>query len=117
MKLSLVNGTAFVDFSAAGALTPYICGQLTITDSSGRHLVGFIKAAGSGETYGSELMSNTNFAATTGIGSFNTTLAIVGGGQSGNALQVTLAGGQSYGNAENFFPTTSGSLRIVVSLR
>lgn len=41
-RLSLVNGTAFVDFSAAGTLTPYIGGKLTVTDSAGKKAVGYI---------------------------------------------------------------------------
>jgi len=50
-RLSLVAGTAFVDFSAAGTLTPYLGGKLTVTDSAGKKAVGYLKAAGTGETY------------------------------------------------------------------
>ena len=48
MKLSAVNGTAFVDFSTANVLTDYVPykGKLTITDSAGKKLIGYIKAAG-----------------------------------------------------------------------
>jgi prepilin-type N-terminal cleavage/methylation domain-containing protein len=53
MKMSIVNGTAFVDFGAVGSLTSYIGDKLTITDSTGYQLVGWVKAAGAGETYGS----------------------------------------------------------------
>lgn len=62
IRLSLVNGTAFVDFSAAGTLTPYLNHRLTLTDSAGKKAVGYIKAAGSGETLGSELITNGTFA-------------------------------------------------------
>jgi hypothetical protein len=58
MKLSMVDGAAFVDFSAAGTLTAYLGQKLTITDSENKKAVGFIKAAGTGETYGSELVTN-----------------------------------------------------------
>ena len=51
IRLSLVDGTAFVDFSAAGTLTPYLNGKLTLTDSAGKKAIGYLKAAGSGETY------------------------------------------------------------------
>ena len=47
-RLSLVDGTAFVDFSAAGTLTDYLGQKLTITDSAGKKAVGYIKAAGTG---------------------------------------------------------------------
>lgn len=52
-KLSAVNGTAFVDFSTANVLTDYVPykGKLTITDSAGKKLVGYIKAAGTGEVW------------------------------------------------------------------
>jgi hypothetical protein len=50
-RLSLVDGTAFVDFSAAGTLAPYLGGRLTVTDSAGKKIVGYLKAAGAGETY------------------------------------------------------------------
>lgn len=45
-RLSLVAGTAFVDFSATGTLTPYLNGKLTVTDSAGKKAVGYLKAAG-----------------------------------------------------------------------
>ena len=59
-KISAVDGTAFVDFSTANVLTDYVPykGKLTITDSTSKKLVGFIKAAGTGETYGPELVTN-----------------------------------------------------------
>jgi len=57
-RLSLVDGTAFVDFSAAGTLTAYLGQKLTITDSENKKAVGYIKAAGTGETLGSELVTN-----------------------------------------------------------
>jgi hypothetical protein len=57
MRMSVVNGIAFTDFSAAGALTNYLGNKLTITDSTGKTLVGYIKAAGNGETYGTELIT------------------------------------------------------------
>ena len=65
-RLSLVNGTAFVDFSAAGTLTPYLGGKLTLTDSAGKKAIGYIKSAGTGETLGEELITNGSFTAWTG---------------------------------------------------
>jgi hypothetical protein len=61
IRLSLVNGTAFVDFSAAGTLTSYLNGKLIITDSAGKKAVGYIKATGTGETFG-DVLNTTNAA-------------------------------------------------------
>lgn len=61
IRLSLADGTAFVDFSEAGTLTPYLNHKLTITDSAGKKATGYIKAAGTGETLGDELVSDTPF--------------------------------------------------------
>lgn len=58
--LSLVAGTAFVDLLGVD-LTRFIGQKLTIIDSSGRRLSGWIKAGGPGETYGSELVTDTGF--------------------------------------------------------
>lgn len=63
LRLSTVNGLAFVDFSAAGALTPYIGCRLTIIDSTGDTLVAWISEEGTGETLGEELNVNGDFAA------------------------------------------------------
>ncbi len=90
LRLSLASGAAFADFSSAGALVPYLNGALTLTDSAGKHLVGYIKAAGGGETYGAELLPNPAFGDTSGVISFQATPASVAGGQSGNGLQMTL---------------------------
>ena len=60
-RLSLVDGKAFVDFSAPHTLTPYLNGKLTLTDSAGKKAIGYIKAAGTGETLGDELVSDTTF--------------------------------------------------------
>ena len=101
LRLSLVSGAAFADFNLAGALIPYLGGTLTLTDSAGKHLVGFIKAAGAGETYGAELMLNTSFNDTSNLGMFQATAASVAGGQSGNCLQMTLTAAAGSG-AQSF---------------
>ena len=51
MKLSAIEGRSFIDFSEAGSLTPHIGKRITILDWNGKKLVGFIKQAGTGETY------------------------------------------------------------------
>jgi len=110
MRLSIIDGTAFADFNSAGALIPYLGNKLTVTDSGGKKLIGYIKAAGSAETYGSELLPNTGFADTTNVTPYHGTLASVGGGQSGNCLQVTIDTGQSDGAGIEAASTTSGWL-------
>ncbi len=59
IRLSLVAGTAFADFSEAGVLTNALGGKLTVTDSGGvNKAIGYIKAAGTGETTGTELITS-----------------------------------------------------------
>jgi len=64
MKISAVNGTAFVDFSAASVLTDYLNHLLIIKDSSGRVIQGYIKAAGAGEELDNEVLADPDFDAT-----------------------------------------------------
>jgi len=98
MRLSAVAGTAFIDFSAADLLTDHIGKVLTIKDSAGKVLIGYIKAAGTGETY-EEKMSNGGFDSDT-VGwtvlGGSCTLASIEGGQSGNCLELTWVSGSSY---------------------
>ena len=61
MRLSLVNGTAFVDFSAASVLSTRLNWYATICDSASKCIRGYIKAAGTGETYGPELCADPGF--------------------------------------------------------
>jgi hypothetical protein len=110
MKMSIVNGTAFADFSAAGALTNYLGDKVVISDSAGKHLTGYIKATGTGETYGSELLANTAFDNTTGVSAFQGANASVAGGQSGNCLEATDTAGLGYTNSGEFYDTSSGAL-------
>jgi hypothetical protein len=60
MKMSIVANTAFVDFSAANTLTMYHGNRLVITDHTApnKTLTGYIKAAGTAETYGGELLTD-----------------------------------------------------------
>ena len=66
LRISSVDGTAFVDNAAA--ITTYADGNhmLDILDSSGRLLRGILSAVGTGETLGSELVTNGDFAVSTG---------------------------------------------------
>ncbi len=67
LRLSTLNGVAFVDFNSSGLLCPYVGDKITITDGSSHTAVGWIKACGTGETYGSQLLPNTAFANTTSV--------------------------------------------------
>jgi hypothetical protein len=63
MRLSIVANTAFVDFSAANTLTMFHGNRLVIIDHTApnKTLTGYIKAAGTGETTDSELITNSTF--------------------------------------------------------
>jgi hypothetical protein len=50
MKISAKDGVAHVDLSTANVLTDHIGHLLTIIDSAGKKISGWIKAAGTGET-------------------------------------------------------------------
>jgi prepilin-type N-terminal cleavage/methylation domain-containing protein len=104
MKMSIANGTAFADFSSAGTLTPYIGDKLTITDSGGHQLTGWIKASGSGETYGSEQLSNTAFNDTSYVWAYGTgvSVASVSGGHTGNGLKLIQPTPYAGGAGENW---------------
>jgi hypothetical protein len=53
MRISAVDGTAFIDFTAANVLTTHIGNLLNVCSAtSGTCIQGFIKAAGTGETKG-----------------------------------------------------------------
>jgi hypothetical protein len=110
MKLSAADGVAFVDFNSVGTLTNYIGYQIVITDSNGHVIYGWIKSAGTGETYGNNLLANPTF--NTGINHWwpmnLATLADVNGGVNGtNCLQVTGSGAFS-----DNFATTLGALML-----
>jgi hypothetical protein len=111
MRLSTISGTAFVDFGAAGSLTPYLGSTLVITDSAGKHLTGYIKAAGSSETLGTtEYVPNTAFSNTSNVWTSNANMATSSGtGYGGsNALQVTTTAG--FGSAHESLTTSAGML-------
>ena len=113
MKLSIVNGTSFVDFSSANTLTMFHGNRLVITDSTATHnLTGYIGSAGTGETYGSELLSNSSFDSnTTGWIPSGCSLNSVAGGQTNNDLQLT----RTSGTSQNFYSTvtaTTGALYV-----
>lgn len=118
-KLSLVNGTAFADFSAANVLTDYIGMRLVVTDSAGKKAVGYIKAVGTGETLGDELVSNGTFDSdTTGWAADGSALlSSVAGGVSGNCLQVTENGALNPATVQ-IIPVTQGRLyKITASVK
>ena len=99
-KISAVDGSAFVDFSESAYLTlPEHRGcKLTITDSAGKKLIGYIKAAGTGETLGANVLTNGDMESFTGWLQKNGALSAettdkIEGAQSG---KFTLTGGIGY---------------------
>ena len=65
-RISAVDGTAFYDFGSGTNLTDNLGKYLIVKDSTGKAIKGWIKAAGSGETLGSELVTNGTFDSDTG---------------------------------------------------
>ncbi len=72
MKISNVSGGAqFIDFGAAGSLTPYLGYGLSVKDSAGKSLVATVGAAGTGETLDAESLvdwGNTSYDTFTSSG-------------------------------------------------
>ena len=64
MRMNLTDGSAFVDFGVSGTLTDYIGYYLVVTDCTGKTVEGWIKAAGTTETYGSEAFTDAPFDVT-----------------------------------------------------
>lgn len=60
MRLSIVDGNAFVDFSS-DVFGDHIGDKLIVYDSAGKKAIGYIKAAGTGETLDNELVTNGDF--------------------------------------------------------
>lgn len=87
--LSLVDGKAFITNPSVD-LTKYIGRKITITDSAGKKIIGYIKAAGTGETYGSELITGWENDST----NIYETLTI-----NENGHDITVANTTAYGKA------------------
>jgi len=95
MRLSAVAGTAFIDFSAADVLTDHIGKILTVKDSAGKVLVGYIKAAGTGETLSGEALADTGFAGVT-----KASAKVVSGITKANPGVVTFAADHGFANGD-----------------
>lgn len=106
LNLSLVDGLAFIS-NPSTDLTDYLGCKLTLTDSAGKKAIGYIKSAGTGETYGSERFTNHSWDVdTTGWTAGNSaTLASAAGGQSGNCLSITENGVVNPYAQQNIFPS------------
>jgi len=112
MKLSTVNGAAFVDFNGTGGVTlsSYIGDDITVCSATNptQCVSGYIKTAGTGETYGSQLLGDPTLANNgylSGGGSYTT---LSSGCHSSSCLQVTLS--SSYNAAAQYFAVSSGML-------
>jgi len=110
MNLSTVNGTAFIS-NPLTDLRPYVGFKLTIT-AGGKTLVGWGKAAGTGETYDANKYTNPDFGSSTvGWNPVRGTIASVAGGESGNCCQLTYVSGTSQ-VFEQSVAKTAGALYI-----
>lgn len=58
IKLSLKDGSAFVDIGSV--LANYVGYKIVITDGASKTITGWIKAAGTAETYGAEQITNSD---------------------------------------------------------
>jgi len=131
-RISAVNGIAFYDIGVANALTDYLNHLLVVKDSAKRAIQGYIKAAGTGETFsnlisGSTLNGNmeTGDPPTGWIGTdYGTTLSgaadeRTGGSgiQSLNAIRGTqdYAARQSSGSAANQLLFFGGYMKNITS--
>lgn len=109
MRLSILSGLAFVDFGVANSLTSYSGDLLTITDSASHQLVGYIGAAGTGETYGVQLLPNSTFATTNNLWTNNAVPTVLTSGcYSTQCLQVSLTA--NYGSVGQPLNLTGGML-------
>jgi len=98
MRLSAIDGAAFIDFGLAGVLTPYAghFNKIIVIDSAGKKLVGYIKAVGTGETLGSNVLTNGDMESFTGWTQTRGALSAeitdkIEGTQSGKFTQDTVA--------------------------
>jgi hypothetical protein len=94
MKISGVNGTAFIDFSdseaAANKLINHKGYLLKVRDSSKRAIQGYVKAAGTGETFGAEQVTgNSSTFATIGLWNIGGGSTVTGNYDSGDVDHST----------------------------
>jgi prepilin-type N-terminal cleavage/methylation domain-containing protein len=61
MKISAATSSAFLDFSSSGSLTSFVGKKVIVVDHVGKTIQGYIKATGSGETFGTEKLSDPGF--------------------------------------------------------
>jgi len=103
LKVATVAGGALL--TNLGTSIPwgsYIGRKVTVSDGTNT-AVGYVGAVGTGETYGTTVVTNGGF--TTDVASWNAidaTLASIAGGQSGNCVQVTRTAGDLQGLYQNF---------------
>jgi hypothetical protein len=116
MKISAGDGTAFVDFGLPAVLTNGVAqkAKLTLTDSAGKKLVGYIKAAGTGETW-SEKVTGNNYDPDGSVGDW----VVSTNGGSGNTLtydatldafKVTLGSTVGIGNGGRLSTSFMGTI-------
>jgi hypothetical protein len=109
-KISTAATAAFVDFGAGTTnLTDHLGKYLVVKDSTGNMIKGWIKAAGSAESYFNELLANTEFENTTDVSSFSSaTLTSVAGGKTNNCLLIARNGVANPGGFESLNTVVNG---------
>lgn len=120
IKLCPVNDLAFVDFNTDSVLnnTGYTNGRLYVVDSAGKTINGYIKEAGSSETWDSNIVSNSGFGSdTSGWSAYPSSggvpsLSSISGGESGNCMEVlvNLGATSNYSGSTQVIPFTAGGL-------
>ena len=93
LKMATVGGGALItNVSGSIPFNQFLNRAITISDGA-KTVTGYIKDVGTGETYGTDVVSNGDFTTdTTGWAPSNATLTSVAGGQDGNCLQLTVTG-------------------------
>jgi len=95
--LSIINGTAFADLLGVN-LAPYLGAKLTITDSGNKTLIGYIKAAGTGELFSGQLFPDPAFNTGTGW-TFDASWTVTGGSATHTAAAASQLYPTSFGQA------------------
>lgn len=121
MKISGVDGTAFIDFTAAGVLTTKIGNLLEVYDSSNKKITFWNKTAGTGETLSATNLvtswTNVNYDVFTSVASPDIASAIysTSGTQTATSnSMVTVVGGlynlvATWTNVSGQAPTLTGT--------
>lgn len=88
-NISVVDGTAFVTNPSVD-LTPYLGCRITLVDTAGLSLIGWVKAKGTGESLDAEKITNGNFSTGDLTGWTKNGSALSNEDFTGNKMKVTV---------------------------